>query len=64
MYQIKQFQNGKMAGLTMSNEIRRITKILELPQTGKNHEFRKYHFQLAVEHYVPKSWGKKKQKCL
>ena len=38
-----------MARLTMSNEIRRITKALELPQTGKNHELRKYHCQLAVK---------------
>ena len=53
-------KNEKMARLTMSNEIRRITKALELPQTGKNHEFRKYHCQLAVEHYVSKGWERDK----
>ena len=53
-------KNEKMARLTMSNEIRRITKALELPQTGKNHEFRKYHCQLAVEHYVSKGWEREK----
>lgn len=50
-------KNEKMARLTISNEIRRITKALELPQSGKNHEFRKYHCQLAVEHYVSKGWS-------
>ena len=30
------------------------------PQTGKNHEFRKYHCQLAVEHYVSKGWDREK----
>ena len=56
-------KNEKMARLTMSNEIRRITKALELPQSGKNHEFRKYHCQLAVEHYVSKGWdGEKVEK--
>ena len=53
-------KNEKMARLTMSNEIRRITKALELPPTGKNHEFRKYHCQLAVEHYVSKGWDREK----
>lgn len=53
-------KNEKMARLTMSNEIRRITKALELPQTGKNHEFRKYHCQLAVEHYISKGWEREK----
>ena len=53
-------KNEKMARLTMSNEIRRITKALELPQTGKNHEFRKYHCQLAVEYYVSKGWSREK----
>jgi len=53
-------KNEKMARLTMSNEIRRITKSLELPQTGKNHEFRKYHCQLAVEYYVSKGWDREK----
>lgn len=50
----------KMTRLTMSNEIRRITKALELPQSGKNHEFRKYHCQLAVEHYISKGWSREK----
>lgn len=53
-------KNEKMARLTMSNEIRRITKALDLPQTGKNHEFRKYHCQLAVEYYVSKGWSREK----
>ena len=53
-------KNERMARLTMSNEIRRITKALELTQTGKNHEFRKYHCQLAVEHYVSKGWEREK----
>ena len=53
-------KNEKMARLTMSNEIRRITKALELPQTGKNHGFRKYHCQSAVEHYVSKGWSREK----
>ena len=53
-------KNEKMARLTMSNEIRRITKALDLPQSGKNHEFRKYHCQLAVEHYVSKGWSREK----
>lgn len=53
-------KNEKMARLTMSNEIRRITKALELPQTGKNHDFRKYHSQMAVEYYVSKGWDRKK----
>ena len=38
----------------MSNEIRRITQALELPQTGKN------HCQLAVEHYISKGWEREK----
>ena len=53
-------KNEKIARLVMSNEIRRITKSLDLPQTGKNHEFRKYHCQLAVEHYVSKGWDRQK----
>ncbi len=32
----------------------------ELSPTGKNHEFRKYHCQLAVEHYVSKGWEREK----
>ena len=53
-------KNEKMARLTMSNEIRRITKSLGIPQTGKNHEFRKYHCQLAVEYYVSVGWDRVK----
>lgn len=53
-------KNEKMARLTMSIKNRRITKALEFLQTGKNHEFRKYHCQLAVEHYVSKGWSRDK----
>ena len=35
-------------------------KLFNYPQTGKNHEFRKYHCQLAVEHYVSKGWEREK----
>ena len=51
-------KNTKQARLIMSNEIRRITKSLGLPQTGKNHEFRKYHCQFAVEYYVSLGWSR------
>ena len=50
----------KKARLVMSNEIRRITKALELPQTGKNHEFRKYHSQVALNYINVKGWSKEK----
>ncbi len=53
-------KNEKMARLTMSNEIRKITKDLGIAESGKNHEFRKYHCQLAVEHYVSKGWDREK----
>ena len=53
-------KNEKMARLTMSNEIRRITKELGIAESGKNHEFRKYHCQLAVEYYVSKGWDRQK----
>lgn len=53
-------KNAKRSRLIMSNEIRKITKILGLPQSGKNHEFRKYHCQLAVEYYVKNGWSKDK----
>lgn len=51
--------NSKQVRQIMSNEIRRITKKLDISQTGKNHEFRKYHCQLAVEYYV--SHGMKRE---
>ena len=50
----------KQARQIMNNEIRRITKALDLPQSGKNHQFRKYHAQLAVKHYIDKGWSKNK----
>ena len=50
----------KKARLEMSNEIRRITKSLDIPQSGKNHEFRKYHCQLALNHYISKGWDREK----
>ena len=53
-------KNEKMARLTMSNEIRRITKDLRIAESGKNHEFRKYHCQLSVEYYVSKGWSREK----
>ena len=53
-------KNEKMARLTMSNEIRRITKELGIAESGKNHEFRKYHCQIAVEYYVSKGWDRQK----
>ena len=37
-----------------------VSQQLELQQTGKNHEFSKYHCQLAVEHYVSKGWEREK----
>ena len=37
-----------------------IIRGMELPQTGKNHEFRKYYCQLAVEYYVSKGWESEK----
>ena len=50
----------KQTRLIMSNELRRITKELGLAESGKNHEFRKYHSQIAVEYYVSKGWDKEK----
>ena len=50
----------KKARLEMSNEIRRITKALGIPQSGKNHEFRKYHCQLALNYYISKGWDRTK----
>lgn len=52
--------NPKQVRQIMSNEIRRITKKLGLSQTGKNHELRKYHCQLAVEYYVSQGWNRDK----
>ncbi len=53
-------QNEKLARLTMSNELRKITKQLGLPITGKNHQFRKYHCQLALKYYIGKGWSREK----
>ncbi len=50
----------KLARLTMSNEIRKITKELGLKVSGKNHEFRKYHCQKALEYYISKGWSREK----
>ena len=53
-------KDTKLARLTMSNEIRKITKELGLEVSGKNHEFRKYHCQQALEYYISKGWSKEK----
>lgn len=53
-------QNTKQTRQIMSNEIRKITKELNLPQTGKNHEFRKYHCQIALKYYLDKGWSREK----
>ena len=53
-------KNTKQTRLIMSNELRRITKELGIAESGNNHEFRKYHCQLAVEHYVSKGWDREK----
>lgn len=53
-------KDTKQTRLIMSNELRRITKSLGIPPSGKNHDFRKYHCQLAVEHYVSKGWEREK----
>ena len=53
-------KNTKQTRLIMSNELRRITKELGLAESGKNHEFRKYHSQIAVEYYVSKGWDREK----
>ena len=52
--------NPKQVRQIMSNEIRKITKDLGIAESGKNHEFRKYHCQLAVEYYVSKDWDREK----
>ena len=51
-------KNTKQTRLIMCNELRRITKELGLAESGKNHEFRKYHSQIAVEYYVSKGWDR------
>lgn len=53
-------KDTKLARLTMSNEIRKITKALGLEISGKNHEFRKYHCQKALQYYLNKGWSKDK----
>lgn len=52
--------NPKRVRQIMSNEIRKITKDLGIAESGKNHEFRKYHCQLAVEYYVSRGWEREK----
>ena len=52
-------KNTKQTRLIMSNELRSITKELGLAESGKNHEFRKYHSQIAVEYYVSNGWSRK-----
>ena len=53
-------KNTKQTRLIMSNELRRITKVLGIAESGKNHDFRKYHSQMAVEYYVSKGWDREK----
>ena len=53
-------KDTKLARMTMSNEIRKITKELGLEVSGKNHEFRKYHCQIALQHYLDKGWTREK----
>ncbi len=51
----------KQARQIMSNELRRITKILGFEQTGKNHQFRKYHSQIALNYYINvRGWSREK----
>lgn len=50
----------KLARLVMSNEIRKITKELGIAQSGKNHQFRKYHCQISLQHYIDKGWSREK----
>ncbi len=51
----------KKARLVMSNELRRITQALGIEQSGKNHQFRKYHSQMALNYYINvKGWSKEK----
>lgn len=53
-------QNEKSARMVMSNELRKITKELNLPISGKNHQFRKYHCQYALNYYIQKGWSREK----
>ncbi len=46
--------------MVMSNELRKITKELGVPVSGKNHQFRKYHCQLALQYYINKGWDREK----
>ena len=51
----------KVTRQIMSNEIRRITKSLDLPVSGKNHEFRKYAAQQFCNYLIQeKGWEKEK----
>lgn len=52
--------NPKAIRQIMSNEIRKITKELGLTVSGKNHEFRKYHCQIALQYYLDKGWSREK----
>ena len=46
----------------MSNEIRKITTALNLPISGKNHEFRKYAAQQFCSYLINhKGWSKEKR---
>ncbi len=53
-------KDTKLARLTMSNELRKITKELGFEVSGKNHQFRKYHCQQALEYYISKGWSREK----
>lgn len=57
-------KDTKLARLTMSNEIRKITKELGLAVSGKNHQFRKYHCQIALQHYLDKGWSREKAESM
>ena len=57
-------KDTKLARLTMSNEIRKITKELGISQSGKNHEFRKYHGQQALQYYLQRGWSKEKAESM
>ena len=53
--------NEKATRQIMSNEIRRITKSLGLPVSGKNHEFRKYAAQQLCNYLIQeKGWEREK----
>lgn len=57
-------KNPKAIRQIMSNEIRKITKELGLTVSGKNHEFRKYHCQVALQYYLDKGWSKEKAESM